>query len=49
MRTIQEWNTDDLHSSYILDNNLLIVKKYLYNDDAVSDLREVIRRIEDLR
>ena len=49
MRTIQEWNTDDLHSSYTLDNNLLIVKKYLYSDETVSDLREIMNRIESLR
>ena len=49
MRTIHDWNTSDLNSSYSLYNNLLIVKKYLYSDDTVSDLKEVIKRVEPLR
>lgn len=49
LHTVNTWNENDLLASYQMSNDQLIVKKFLYNEDAVSDLGDAIKRMDSLR
>lgn len=49
LSTVNSWNDDDLWAAYQMSNDRIIVKKFLCNKDAVSDLEDVINRMDSLQ